>query len=145
MAELIKEKSCGAVVYKVNEKGKICFLLIKQKTGHFGFPKGHVEPGETEEQTATREIKEETNIDVKVNTAFRAVSTYYPTKGVLKDVIFFLATPKSDEIIAQPEEVEVALWCSYFYAKKILTHKQNKNILKNALIFIKKNKLTKTK
>ena len=145
MAELIKEKSCGAVVYKVDEKGKICFLLIKQKTGHFGFPKGHVEPGETEEQTAIREIKEETNIDVNINTAFRAISTYYPAKGVLKDVIFFLATPKSEKIIAQPEEVEVALWCNYFYAKKLLTHRQNKNILRNALIFIKKNKLTKIK
>lgn len=145
MAELIKEKSCGAVVYKLDEKGRLRFLIIKQKTGHFGFPKGHVEKNETEAETAMREVKEETNIDVDINTGFRVVSTYYPAKGVLKDVIFFLATPKTDNPIAQPEEVAEVHWCSYFNAKQLLTHRQNRNILRNAIVYIKKNRLTKNK
>ena len=55
-----KEKSCGAVVYR--ETGEqIEILLIRHKNGgHWAFPKGHVEKKETEEDTALREIREET-------------------------------------------------------------------------------------
>ncbi len=143
MEEMKKEKSCGAVIYKVDENERISFLLIKQKTGHFGFPKGHVENDETEVETATREVKEETNLDVIIDTSFRMISTYSPVKGVLKDVIYFLAKPTSEEIIPQEEEVEVAIWCNYYVAKRLLTHRQNKNILRNALNYIKRNVLNK--
>ena len=61
-----KEKSCGCIVFN---DGKV--LLVRHNKGHWDFPKGHVEPGETEEQTAKREVKEETNIDVEINTNFR--------------------------------------------------------------------------
>ena len=91
MKEMKKEKSCGAVIYKIDENKRISFLIVKQKTGNFGFPKGHVEEGETEKETAIREIKEETNIDALVDTNFRMVSTYSPAKGIIKDVVFFVA------------------------------------------------------
>ena len=53
------EKSCGCIII---EDKKV--LLIKQTNGIWGFPKGHVEENETELQTAEREVKEETNLDV---------------------------------------------------------------------------------
>ena len=56
------EKSCGAVIIKNNK-----VLVLQQVAGHWGFPKGHVEKGETEVETAIREIKEETNLDVEIN------------------------------------------------------------------------------
>ena len=60
---MIKEKSCGAIVYR-KYHGNTEILLIKHiNSGHWSFPKGHVERGETEVQTAHREILEETNID----------------------------------------------------------------------------------
>ena len=59
---MIKEKSCGAVVYKKEEE-KIYFLIEEMKAGHYSIPKGHVENNETEIETALREIKEETNLD----------------------------------------------------------------------------------
>ena len=46
------------------------FLLIQQKAGHYGFPKGHVEKNETEVETAIREIKEETGLEVKIYNNF---------------------------------------------------------------------------
>ena len=55
------EKACGAVIK--NEEGKI--LLIFQQNGFWGFPKGHVEEGETEPETAVREVFEETGLWVE--------------------------------------------------------------------------------
>ena len=55
------EKSCGAVIFDGDK-----VLVIQQVKGHWGFPKGHVENGETEIETALREIKEETNLDVEI-------------------------------------------------------------------------------
>ena len=54
------EKSCGCIII---EDKKV--LLIKQTNGVWGFPKGHVEENETELQTAEREVKEETGLDIK--------------------------------------------------------------------------------
>ena len=49
--DCLYERSCGAVVYR-NIGGMIRFLLIKnRRSAHWGFPKGHVEPGETDEET----------------------------------------------------------------------------------------------
>ena len=59
-----KEKSCGAVVYKIINN-QIFFLIEKMQRGHFSIPKGHVENNETEIETALREIKEETNLEVE--------------------------------------------------------------------------------
>ena len=54
---MIKEKSCGAVVYKI-VNNQYYFLIEKMKRGHFSIPKGHVEKGESGLETAYREIKE---------------------------------------------------------------------------------------
>ena len=133
-----KEKSCGAIIYK-KENDRLLFLLVQQKAGHYGFPKGHVEKNETEEETALREIKEETNLDVKLDTRFRVVTTYSPIYNVMKDVVFFIGTPITNDIIAQPEEIAKIIWCEFEETQKILTHNDNKKIIKDALNFIKNN------
>ena len=70
------EKSCGAVVFtRVN--GEIKYLLIKSVTGFYGFPKGHVEIGESETQTALREIFEEVGLRVRLIPDFRREDEYY--------------------------------------------------------------------
>ena len=79
-----KEKSCGCII--LNNKNQI--LLILQNAGHWGLPKGHVEEGETEEQTAIREVKEETNVDVIVDTNLRYRMVYNPKEDVEKEVIY---------------------------------------------------------
>ncbi len=101
-----KEKSCGAII--VNDKSQV--LLVKQTLGHYSFPKGHVEPGETEEETAIREVKEETNIDIEITRKDKFIVTYNVSDDVSKDVIYFIAKPLSFD--AKPQETEVAqiLW-----------------------------------
>lgn len=83
---MIKEKSCGAVVY-TTKNGEIEYLLVQMMGGHYSFPKGHVESGESEEQTALREIKEETDLDVSLDTAFRQSVVYSPYVGCEKEVV----------------------------------------------------------
>ena len=69
------EKSCGAVVYtKIN--GTIKYVLAQSLEGEWGFPKGHTEKGETEEQTALREIYEEVHLKVNILKGFRATDAY---------------------------------------------------------------------
>ncbi len=132
-----KEKSCGAVVYK-KEKDNIFYLIIKQAKGHITFPKGHVEEGETKEETAAREIKEETNIDAIIDTNFKRISTYKPEKGVIKDVYFYVGTAINNKIVPQIKEVEYAKWLSYEEALELLTYQTDKKILKKANDYVKR-------
>ena len=78
-----REKSCGALVFRlpedVTEPTPPDILLIRhRKGGHWSFPKGHVEGTETEVETAKREIKEETAIDVLIDPTFRETVSYFP-------------------------------------------------------------------
>ncbi|MBR2786833.1 MAG: NUDIX domain-containing protein [Clostridia bacterium] len=122
------EKSCGAVVF---DGGKV--LTIQQVAGHWGFPKGHVEEGETEVETALREIKEETNLNVEINEKFRYVEHYSPEENVEKDVVFFVANKIGGELTVQKEEVLKAEWLLPSEAMQILTFESTKRVLKKAM------------
>lgn len=129
------EKSCGAIIIRKNQ-GKIETLLIQMWGGHWSFPKGHVEGEETEVQTAIREIKEETNLDVTIDTRFREVSTYSPKTNVMKDVIFFIAIPKTTDVINQKEEIQQSMWIEISDAIKHVTFENDREILKKAIVYI---------
>ena len=132
---MIKEKSCGGIIYK-KEENKLLFLIVVHNKGHASFPKGHVEEGETEEETAIREIKEETNIDVKIDFGFRTVSTYSPKPGVMKDVVFFVGKALSFDPIPQETEIKEILFLDYNDAYNKLSYEKDKKILKEANLYI---------
>lgn len=129
------EKSCGAIIVRNNDD-KLETLLIQMLGGHWSFPKGHVENDETEIQTAIREIKEETNLDVTIDTRFREVSTYSPKTNVMKDVIFFIAIPKTTNVINQKEEIQQSMWMEINEALNQVTFDNDREILKKAIIYI---------
>ncbi len=131
-----KEKSCGAIVYRYYNND-IYILMIQMNFGHWSFPKGHVEGIETEEQTAIREVKEETNIDVIIDKNFREVTTYSPLTDVLKDVVYFVGTPISNKLIRQEEEVSDLKWVHCEDALNIVTYESDRNILVKAIEYIK--------
>ncbi|MBO6060800.1 MAG: NUDIX domain-containing protein [Clostridia bacterium] len=87
---MISERSCGAVLYKMVE-GEPHYVLVKST--FFGFPKGHVESGESDDETALREIAEETGVRfARLDTSFRREIVYNsPRKSGLKQVVLFLA------------------------------------------------------
>lgn len=120
------EKSCGAVLWR-NTNGTREYLLILNKKGdalgHWGFPKGHVEAGETERETAQREILEEVGIRVgEFLDGFRAVNHYSPRPGVEKDAVYFMAEVEPGTVHIQQSEVADFKWQSFADAKKTITH-----------------------
>ena len=120
-----QEKSCGCIV--INEKEEV--LLIHHNDGHWDFPKGHVEDGETEIQTAIREVKEETNIDVEINEKYRYTIKYSPKENVIKEVVYFLAKNITDNGLPQLEEVSEVNWFKYEDAIKKITYDNAREIL----------------
>ena len=124
-----REKSCGAVIYKY-ENSKLYILLLKHNQGHWSFSKGHVENEETEKETALREIKEETNLDVCIDNNFRYITTYSPKENTIKDVVYFVATPLNDDIKIQEKEISEISWYSAIEALDKITYDNDKQVLK---------------
>ena len=131
------EKSCGAVVFRKHH-GNTELLLIKHSAGgHWSFPKGHVEAGETEQQTALREVMEETHIDVDLDPTFREVVPYSPKRDVKKDVIYFLGRAKNFDYIPQEEEIAQIKWVEINLAHSFLTYDNDKQLVNKAKPIIK--------
>lgn len=123
-----EEKSCGAVVWRL-EAGQRHYLLVRHNGGHWSFPKGHVEPGETEEATAAREILEETGLAAEIHTDFRRLVTYSPKPGTIKDVIFFTAVPTGGQERPQESEISQLGWFSFPDAAERITYATDEEIL----------------
>ena len=136
----MKEKSCGAIVFK-KENDKIEFLLVYQNNGHYSFPKGHMEENETELETALREIKEETNLDVEIDSNFRTSIEYLlESKNVIKESVYFVATPISFDLKNQEGEINECIWCSYEDTLDKLGFDNIKEVFRNAYDYIINNK-----
>ena len=131
-----EEKSCGAVIWRGTAE-EHQFLLAQHGAGHWSFPKGHVEKGENEKQTALREIREETGLDVDLDTRFREVVTYYPMPEVIKDVVFFLARPSGGVEHAQEEEIAALGWFTFREARPLVTFASDEDVLLAAEAYIK--------
>ena len=120
-----QEKSCGCIV--LNEKNEI--LLVHHTPGPCGLPKGHIETGETEEQTAIREVKEETNIDIIINNKYRYTTSYSPKENVMKEVVYFLEQNIDEDKKYKLEEVSEVKWFTLEEAMNTITYENSKEIL----------------
>ena len=130
------EKSCGAVLF--TRRGKsIRYVIVHQRRGSWGFPKGHVEEGETERETALREIYEEVGIRPRLIDGFREESRYMlPRSSIRKTVVLFLAEYENQKIHPQKEELIEAPLLPYEEALKRLPHEDTRRILTSAHLFI---------
>ena len=133
--ECLFERSCGAVVTDASEKN---VLLIKNKrSAHWGFPKGHIEKGETQEETAVRETKEETGLDIDIIDGFSCKSEYTIQGRVEKAVIIYLAKARNNNVVIQEEEIDDFVWVGFDEALHMLRFENDKSILTKAIAFIK--------
>ncbi|ERK48870.1 NUDIX domain-containing protein [Leptotrichia sp. oral taxon 879] len=129
------ENSCGAIVFNENTE-KI--LLVKMHNGNWGFPKGHIENNETKEETAIREVHEETNVNIKIIPNFEREIKYIPNEKTIKKVTIFAGITQDEEVKIDTFEIEDFQWCTYEEALKLVTYKLQKDVLENARkVFIK--------
>jgi len=139
------EKSSGAIIFRKNKK--IEYLLLhypssaKAPRDYWDFPKGNIEKGEKIEETAKREIKEETGIeDIKFIEGFKDWIKYFfkvKDKNIFKIVTFLLAETKEKKVKISWEHIGFE-WLPYERASERLTFKNTKEILKKANAFLKK-------
>ena len=126
------EKSCGAIVYR-KSRDRIELLLIQNRYGgHWSFPKGHVEGEETEVQSALREVKEETGLDIRLLDGFRESVEYCPKPNVKKQVVYFLGQAQSLEIKRQKEEISRITWTDIHKAYHMVTFKNDRDLIAQA-------------
>tara|TARA_Y100000590_G_scaffold335177_1_gene381488 strand:+ start:382 stop:810 length:429 start_codon:yes stop_codon:yes gene_type:complete len=140
------EKSCGVVLFN-EQKVLLLQYAIGQKEGdwdlqgHWDFPKGHIDNGETEVETATRELEEETGIkNIMLLENFRKTINYTFQKGdskIAKEVVFFIATTGETEINLSHEHVDYG-WFDFTSALKQLTYDNARSVLSEAIIFYEK-------
>lgn len=135
------EKSAGAVIFR-KEGNKIHYLLLhyppashRAKSDYWDLPKGHIEKGEEIEDTARREVREETGLtDIKFVEGFMEWLKYFfrfEGKNIFKIVTFLLAETKQKDVKISAEHIGFD-WLRYEQALERLNFKNAKEILKKA-------------
>ena len=127
------EHSCGIVLFHAKKS-----LLLKYKGGgHWDFPKGHIEKGESETETTLRELREETGIsNVKLFPNFREKIEYSFRRGrsiIKKQVVYFLGETEEKDITLSHEHTDF-IWANSDIALNTTTYQKSKSILNKALL-----------
>ena len=122
--------SAGAVLYTVID-GERRYVLVREKNGSYGLPKGHVEPGETLAQTALREIREETGVKASLHAYVPAMVDEYPIAGGdIKRVSWLVARYFDQTPAADRTQVLGVLVLPIEAALKTLTYGSTREILR---------------
>ena len=130
------EKSCGAVLF-TEQDGQRRYLLVKNRSGFYGFPKGHIEGTEHEHETARREIEEETGLsDVTFLPDFCEINSYLCRATTKKRVVLFLARFAADADIRPSFEIHDYQLLPFEEAVRCLGHRNDKEILRKAEAFL---------
>jgi len=139
-----KEFSTGAIIFRKEKEQTLFLLIYSGRNRIWGFPKGHIEPGEAEKDAALREVKEETGIaELRFVDGFReediyqAVSNRGPYRGntIEKHSVYFLCETKIMGIVVDASEIADHKWLGIIEAEKLLIFDSLKRILRKAEVF----------
>ena len=127
---MAKIHSAGAVLYPVID-GERRYVLVREKNGSYGLPKGHVEPGESLDQTALREIREETGVVAVLHGSEPVMVDEYPIAGGdVKRVSWFIARYEDQTPAADRTQVLGVLVLPIEAALRTLTYGSTREILR---------------
>ena len=132
--------SCGGVVYRECSDGSLQFLLVGRRTPRlWALPKGTPEPGETHEQTAVREVAEETGIQPAIVASIGAIHYSFDAAGgrrFYKTVHHYLMQPVGGDPSLHDSEYDEVRWVDAQRALRLLTHENERTVLRRALAFL---------
>ncbi len=127
----MKDEAFGIVPIFAAEADTL-FLLVQHQAGHWAFPKGHANPGESPAETARREFEEETGIsDFQMLEEPSFAESYSFVKNgeqVEKTVTYFLGFVNSMEVVVQEEEIQNHAWTVFEEAVKLITFDENRRM-----------------
>ena len=122
------EKSCGVIPYR-RRGGRLEYLALYQSgSGTWSFPKGHMEWGEGELETARREVLEEIGVDLTISREFRCEITYSVHNRRSKKKVVLYAVPFDGEIKLRAGEIGDAKWLPRSEIQKLFGHKELRGI-----------------
>lgn len=131
-----REVSSGGIVFRRDPSGTPLFLLIRDSYRHWGFPKGHIESGETPAVAALRETIEETGLDpLIVHGPIKVIDWHFRFRGkyIHKHCHFFLMESMAGEVVPQQEEgITAARWEPLDRALEVLSYDNARGVLKRA-------------
>jgi 8-oxo-dGTP diphosphatase len=134
-----REFSAGGIVFKGSGKD-LQFILVRnykadRDVNYWGFPKGHLEEGETSKEAALREVKEETGVEAEITEKVDKIEYFFKWQGekVFKVVTFFLMKYVAGEVQFQASELAEADWFSPDDALKTISFENEKKLFQKAL------------
>jgi bis(5'-nucleosidyl)-tetraphosphatase len=138
-AKITKDEAFGIIPILRNDAGYL-FLLIQHHAGHWGFPKGHADPGESPLEAAGRELAEETGIsDYHILDGMSFLERYSFSrhgKKFEKTVIYYPAFVHSTIVNYQKEEIKAYSWATFEMALSLLSFGGGKRILTDVNRFL---------
>jgi mutator protein MutT len=131
-----EERSAGGVVVR-GEQALVIVPTRRATDGSrvLGLPKGHIDPGETEQQAAAREVREETGVQAELVSELGEVRYWYSRGGrsVPKTVVFYLFRYLGGDPADHDDEVEEARWIDLRDAREELTYAGEREMVGRAL------------
>lgn len=130
------EYSSGGVVYRRTETGYEFVAVQRARHGDWSLPKGHIEKGESKEEAALREVKEETGIEARIVGDLREVVYFYkrPKQGLTrKSVYYYLMEALTYDLGGPNWEVFESRWVPMSEAGDLLSYANDKQTVQQAL------------
>jgi len=122
--------AAGGIVYRTDDGVAKVAVVWRELRGDWTFPKGKLDPGETYEQAARREVVEETSLTCRT-VRFIGTTEYQHRKGRPKVVAYFLMEVEHGEFVAN-DEVDELRWCTVAEAEHLLTWDRDRDLLERA-------------
>lgn len=135
------ERSAGGVVFYDSGGNGPVYLVMVNRKGYWEFPKGHVDKGETDEEAALREVREETGLkEVSIVPGFQKEISYVYSSGkrkAPKQVVFYLMRTKPGPVLVSDEHLGY-VWLDYDRAIKRVSYENARKVLESAHEFLMK-------